>query len=64
MFEPSFEIFNIRSNIKLGALVLIHQNGISGDIEPGFEIFNIRSKIRMSPCADRSGISGDFERSF
>ena len=64
--EPSFEIFNFRVKIIMGAFVLIHGNGISGDVERIFELFNIRGETSMGPFVliHRNGISGDFERSF
>ena len=49
----------------MGAFVLIHRNGISGDFERSFEFFHVRCKIRMGVLVliRRNGISGDFERS-
>ena len=60
--ERSFEISNIRINIRMGALVLIHRNGVSGDFEQSFKIVSIRGKIRTGAFAltHRDDTSGDF----
>ena len=46
----------------MGAVVLIHRNGASGDFEQSFEIVSIRGKIRTGAfvLTHRDDTSGDF----